>query len=91
MGLPDFFNQLQTVAFVRHIDPFEKYFQIKSDISVKELYTGKTCKMSEDNTLMEIIFALTVQNYNRIFVVDSRGCLTGEIDRFSIVDKIMFF
>lgn len=90
-GMPDFFRQLQTISFVRHIDPFEKYFNIKKGLSVKDLdlKQGKGIKM--DSTLIEIVFEMTVKKKTKLFVVEDDGTLAGVIDRFCIIDKVLFF
>ena len=89
-GIPDFFNQLQTVSFVRHIDPFEKYFKYQKDLLVRDIYKEEVPVISQQQTLMEIIFEMTVKNHSLLFVVDGSK-LVGLIDRFSIIDKILFF
>lgn len=90
-GIPNFFKQLHTVSFVRHIDPFEKYFKIKRQLKVKDLLKDKRTTISKNATLIEILFELTVKNKSRLFVVDDNGMLEGVIDRFNIVDRILFF
>lgn len=88
-GIPEFFSQLKTVSFVRHIDPFEKYFQNENDIRVEEIYKqGNSDVIAADATLMEIIFELTTNNHSKLFVVED-GILKGVIDRFNIIDKIL--
>ena len=89
-GIPDFFNQLQTVSFVKHIDPFEKFFKFQKELLIKDIYNHRAPSVNEDITLMEIIFEMTVKNHAVLYVVDD-GKLTGIIDRFSIIDKILFF
>lgn len=90
-GMPDFFNNLNTVSFVRHIDPFEKYFRIKGDLTVKDIYKEGTSAISKDATLLEIIFEMTVKNKSKLFVVEEERTLLGVIDRFCVIDKILFF
>ena len=90
-GLPDFFKQLVTISFVRHIDPFEKYFRIKRNLKVKDFFLKDTKPIKEDTTLVEIIFEMTVRKRSQLFIVDEAGKLIGLIDRFSIIDKILFF
>lgn len=89
-GIPNFFNQLHTVSFVKHIDPFEKYFKIRKDLKVSNIMNTETATISQDATLVEIVFQLTVKNKSKLFIVDD-GRLIGELDRFSIIDKILFF
>lgn len=89
-SIPDFFHQLNTVSFVRHFDPFEKYFKIKHSLAVRDILDNKGTAIPADTTLVEIIFQLTVKNKPKLFVINGSSLL-GEIDRFSIVDKILFF
>lgn len=90
-GMPDFFKQLNTISFVRHIDPFEKYFKIKRDLKVRDVFTDGSKPMQKDSTLIEIIFEMTVKNKSKLFMVEEDGTLAGIIDRFCIIDKILFF
>jgi CBS domain-containing protein len=89
-GLPDFFNQLHTISFLKYLDPFEKYFKMRRRLKVMDVLKGEGTAISENTTLAEIIFQLTIKNRPKLFVVEN-GRLVGEIDRFSIIDKILFF
>ncbi|MFH2137839.1 MAG: PTS sugar transporter subunit IIA [Candidatus Omnitrophota bacterium] len=89
-GMPDFFENLHTVSFVRHIDPFENYFRVQRDLKVRNFYK-KTVSISQDRTLIEIIFELTVKKRLKLFVTDEEKNLLGVIDRFTIIDKILVF
>lgn len=89
-GIPDFFKQLQTVSFVRYLDPFEKYFRFKKDLKVSDLYDHKTAAIQKDTTLMEIVFEMTAKNKSHLFVIDGTR-LVGVVDRFSIIHMILFF
>ena len=89
-GIPDFFNQLQTISFMRSLDPFEKYFKFKKNLKVKDIYSKNVNQISKNTSLMEIIFEMTTKNKLKLYVVDS-GKLIGVIDRFSVIDKILFF
>jgi len=89
-GIPDFFTQLQTISFMKNLDPFEKYFKYKKDLSIRDIYNRDRNIINKDATLMEIIFEMTVKNKLKLFVVSDEK-LVGIIDRFSIIDKILFF
>jgi PTS system nitrogen regulatory IIA component len=89
-GVPEFFRQLQTVSFIKHLDPFEKYFRVKHGLTVKDLYDHDVGTISPDTTLMEIIFQMTAKNRSHLFVIED-GKLIGVINRFSIIDRILFF
>ncbi|MGE5279509.1 MAG: PTS sugar transporter subunit IIA [Deltaproteobacteria bacterium] len=90
-GMPDFFKQLHTISFVRHIDPFERYFRIRRDLKVKDFPIEKDARVVEEATLLEVIFEMTVKNRSMLFVVRRDGTLAGMIDRFCVIDKVLFF
>lgn len=88
-GLPDFFSQLKTISFVRHMNPFEKYFQMDNSVKVKDVKINRESPViPPDATLMEIIFEMTAKNKQYLYVVENDKLL-GVIDRFTIVDKIL--
>lgn len=91
IGMPEFFKNLPTISFVRHIDPFEKYFHVKADLKAKDIMTVTDNPFTRDRTLLEIIFELTVKKRQRIFILDDHQRLEGMVDRFCILDKILFF
>jgi mannitol/fructose-specific phosphotransferase system IIA component (Ntr-type) len=88
--IPDFFKQLHTVSFVKNIDPFEKFFVLKKDLKVKDFLKEECATVDYSATLLEIIFLLTTKAYPRLFVLKDEK-LVGLIDRFSILDRILFF
>jgi len=88
--VPEFFKQLHTVSFVRNIDPFEKFFKLQKDLKVKDYLKEECVTVRHDATLIEIIFLLTVKNNPRLFVIKDEK-LIGIIDRFCILDRILFF
>ena len=89
-GIPDFFNQLQTISFMKYLDPFEKYFKFKKDLIVKDIYDHNANTIMKDATLIEMIFEMTTRNNSKLFVI-REGKLVGVVDRFTIIDKILYF
>ncbi|MCK5835112.1 MAG: PTS sugar transporter subunit IIA [Lentisphaeria bacterium] len=88
-GIPSFFFNLKKISFVKHMDPFEKYFKADNDILISEMDTKrKAPRICADTTLIEIIFEFTTNNQQVLYVVEDQKLL-GIIDRFSIVDKIL--
>jgi nitrogen PTS system EIIA component len=87
-GIPDFFFQLNTVSFVRNIDPFEKYFKSDKDVKIKDIYRKKCGVVRSDATLVEIVFEMTTNKYSQVFVVEDEKLL-GVIDSFNIVDRVL--
>jgi len=91
VGIPDFFQQLKTISFIKYLDPFEKLFRLKQGLTVRDIFHCNYPAMTFQNTLMEVIFEMTVRRRPKLFVVDEEGALTGVIDRFTIIDKILFY
>lgn len=89
-GLPDFFFSLNQVSFVKHMNPFEKYFLIDRTMKVGDLITKKESSptVNEKTTIMEIIFEMAVNNREILYVLDDKGKLSGILDRHTIIDKI---
>ncbi|NOY82382.1 MAG: PTS transporter subunit EIIA [Kiritimatiellaeota bacterium] len=90
-GIPDFFRQLKSVSFIRQFDPFEKYFARESEATAGDLMRSGFSAMSEDATLLEIVFALTVRRHPKIYVVDPDGRRIGVIDRIAVLDRVINF
>lgn len=91
-GLPDFFNNLHVISFVKHMNPFEKYFKVDTTLKISDILQGKSKSklvISADATLMEIIFEMTVKNKEVLYVLDDEGKFKGVLDRYSIIDKII--
>jgi nitrogen PTS system EIIA component len=87
-GLPDFFSQLTNVAFMRHFDPFEAYFEDEAKATAGDAMSKDFAAVSEEATLMEIVFLFSVRKYPKIYVVRN-GKVVGVIDRTVVVDRIL--
>lgn len=89
LGIPNFFFNLKKISFVKHMDPFEKYFLSDTTMQVSEMEIEREAPVIKpDATLIEIVFELTAHDHQLVYVVED-GKLLGVIDRFSIVDKIL--
>ena len=90
VGLPEFFFSLHKISFVKHMNPFERYFQVDKEFRINQLKEGREAPtIAEDATLMEIIFSMTTANQEILYVLNKENKLLGIIDRFSIIDKIL--
>jgi PTS system nitrogen regulatory IIA component len=87
-GLPDFFSQLTSVAFIRYFDPFEMYFEHEAKATARDVMSSDFAAIKEEATLMEIVYLLSVRRYSKIYVV-SDGVVVGVIDRAAVVDRIL--
>ncbi len=88
-GIPDFFQQLKSVSFIREFDPFEKYFARESQMVAADLMSPDFAAMPADATLLEIVFALTVQRHPKIHVVDKNHRRIGVIDRIAVLNRVI--
>ncbi len=90
-GMPDFFSQLQSVSFVRHFNPLEKYFQQDMDLHVADIIHTECAKLPPSATLLEVIFQLTVKRRFKVYIVNDQGKYLGAIDRLSMIDRVINF
>lgn len=90
-GMPEFFTQLQSVSFVRHFNPLEKYFDKEADLTAGDLLSKECARVPPTATLIEVIFQLTVKNHSKVYVVDTAGKLLGVIGRLSVLDRAINF
>ncbi len=87
-GLPDFFGQLKSVAFVKKFDPFENYFKgLKAGLAA-DVMSQDYAAMPEDATLLEVIFELSVRRHPKVYVVRD-GKLIGVIDRIAVLNRVL--
>ena len=87
-GVPDFFNQLPSVAFIKSFDPFEKYFEQEAHSVAGDVMSSDFAAVDESATLMEIVFLLAVRNYSKAHVL-REGRKVGTIDRILLLDRIL--
>ncbi len=87
VGVPQFFQNLKTVSFVRNLDPFEKYFASRHIIKVKEIQEPGG-SIDKDATLLEIVFQIAVKGYRNIYVLDGSR-LVGVIDNYRLIDRVL--
>ncbi|MDR0932486.1 MAG: CBS domain-containing protein [Victivallales bacterium] len=89
LGIPDFFSQLKSVGFIRYFDPFEEYFTLENTSKVSDVMNRATKTFSLDATLIEIVFAISVQKCPTVYIVDEDNRLLGIIDRPLLLKRII--
>jgi len=87
-GLPEFFGQLKSVAFIKRFDPFENYFKSLKTATAGDIMTSNFSALPEDATMLEVIFELSVHRHPKIFVVRD-GILCGIIDRIAVLNRVL--
>ncbi len=87
-GMPHFFTQLKSIAFIREFDPFEKYFADDSHALARDVMSQDYAAVSEDATLLEIVFELAVHHHPKVYVVGTNKHL-GVIDRILVLDRVI--
>lgn len=87
-GMPEFFTQLRTIAFIREFDPFEHYFAIDRHKTARDLMSPDFAVVEEDATLLEVVFALAVRKYPKVYVICD-GKRIGVIDRPRVLDQVL--
>ncbi len=87
-GMPHFFTQLKSIAFIREFDPFEKYFADESYALARDVMSCDYATVPEDATLLEIVFELAVHHHPKVYVVRD-GKRLGVIDRILVLDRVI--
>ena len=87
-GVPDFFRQLKSVSFIPEFDPFERYFATEDTLRARDVMSTKFAALPPDATVLEVVFALSVQGHPKVFVVEEDR-LIGVIDSIRVVDRIL--
>lgn len=87
-GMPHFFTQLKSIAFIREFDPFEKYFSEESHALARDVMSQDYATVAEDATLLEIVFELAVHHHPKVYVVRD-GKRLGVIDRILVLDRVI--
>ena len=90
-GMPEFFQQLQSVSFVRNFNPLEKYFQHEGDLTAKDIMSTDFSALPPTATLIEVIFQLSVKKRLKVFITKPDGKLMGVIDRLAVLDRAINF
>jgi mannitol/fructose-specific phosphotransferase system IIA component (Ntr-type)/CBS domain-containing protein len=88
LGIPDFFTQLKSVSFISDFDPFEKYFYEEIHSTVADLMSREFCVMPPEATVMELVFALIIRKYPKIYIVRD-DVLEGIIDESLMLERII--
>jgi PTS system nitrogen regulatory IIA component len=89
LGIPPFINRLKSISFISEFDPFEKYFDLEYKMTAEDIMSKNFCLMEKNASLLEIVFALTVLKYFKIYIVDKEKKLLGEISRICVLDRIL--
>jgi len=87
-GMPEFFNQLKSVSFIKEFDPFEGYFDQVARVTAGDLMSSNFALLDEDATILEVIFQLSVKHHAKVYV-QRNGKLTGVIDRARVLNEIL--
>ena len=88
LGMPHFFTQLKSIAFIRDFDPFEKYFADESQALARDIMSREFASMSERATLLEIVFELAVHQRPKVYIVLD-GKYVGVIDSILVLDRVI--
>ncbi|MEG2074957.1 MAG: CBS domain-containing protein, partial [Victivallaceae bacterium] len=89
LGIPDFFTQMKSVGFIRYFDPFEKYFAIEANSLVRDVMSQDFIALPPDATLIEIVFAISVQHQDKVYIVNYKNELIGIIDQALLLERII--
>lgn len=89
-GMPEFFTQLRSVAFIRNFDPLENYFKMHKTAVAGDIMTKNYAALPESATLLEVIFELTAHKHFKVYVTRD-GKRVGVIDRSTVLNRVINF
>ena len=89
LGIPDFFSQLKSVGFIRYFDPFEKYFAVEAASYVRDVMNRNLPLFPQDATLIEVVFAISVEHCPVVYVVNRNSELLGVITQAQLLERII--
>lgn len=87
-GMPEFATFVKDLSFLTVGEPFEKYFEDESTVTVKELYRKETMIVDRKVPIMEISFIMVNKKITRMYVVED-GKYFGMINRGDIIKKVL--
>jgi len=87
-GMPHFFTQLKSIAFISEFDPFEKYFADESHALASDVMSCDFSAMTANATLLEIVFELAVHQRPQVYIVHE-GKYVGVIDRILVLERVI--
>ena len=87
-GMPEFTSFVRDLSFLTIGEPFEKYFEDESSITVKELYRQDTTVIDRKMSIMEISFIMVNKGKTRLYIVED-GEYFGMINRGDIIRKVL--
>lgn len=88
VGMPDFFTQLKSIAFIKEFDPFDDYFKFEQGARARDVMTQDYSALPEEATLLEVVFELAVKRHPKVYVV-REGKRVGIIDPFVVLDRVI--
>ena len=88
LGIPDFFTQLKSVAFMSDFDPFEKYFAEESQAKTADVMDNNFCVLSPEASIMEMVFELVVKKHPKIYILKDE-ILVGIVDQPLVLERII--
>ena len=90
-GMPEFFTQLQSVGFIRHFNPLEKYFKDEARMKAGDIMASNYAAVEPSATLLEVLFQLSIKQRTKVYVVDDEGKLVGVVGRLSVLNRAINF
>lgn len=88
LGMPPFFRQLKTIAFISNYDPFREYFRFEHDATARDVMQKEVATLPEDATILEVVFALAVEKHPKVYIARD-GKRIGVIDPTVVLDKVI--
>jgi mannitol/fructose-specific phosphotransferase system IIA component (Ntr-type) len=90
LGLPVYMENFQDVGFIPDFEPFEEFFRKEKELKVADVFSREVFSVEEKDSVLRAAFFMVTKNRRRVYVTSDDGRLTGIVNRFDLISKVLF-
>lgn len=90
LGLPGYMEEFQDVGFIPDYEPFEEFFRKEKEVKVADVFSKEVFSVKETDSVLRAAFLMVTRNRRRVYVTDDGDKLTGIVNRFDLISKVLY-
>lgn len=90
LGLPAYMESFHDVGFIPDFEPFEEFFKKEVELKVGDVFSRDVFSVSETDSILRAAFLMVIKNRRRVYVTSDDGRLTGIVNRFDLISKVLY-
>jgi len=90
MGLPGYMEKFQDVGFIPDFEPFEEFFKKEKEVRIGDVFSKEVFSAKETDSVLRAAFIMVTKNRRRVYVTTDDGKLTGIVNRFDLISKVLY-